>query len=319
MAQGASLEKGTLREADPASEAAHALDEITDSGQAIDFLTEARDFHIRLSTSGPRRAVEHKHENIQISIPLGSTIASVAWRRADGTLKHALAQSGHVLIIPPQQRHSIAWKNRARFVNLHLSAATASDARHGFLRRIARLGETHVVADRFLARLGEIIVLSAAEQSGLDEAALQSFRRIVETHVMHPRKNAAAAIAALPSARPAADLRASSGLSAAALKKITAAIRGDLARDWSVGALAKTLHLSEGHFSRAFHRSTGAAPRQWIIRQRVEAAMDKLLMTQDSLAEIAFDCGFAEQTHFTRTFTRVVGTSPGAWRRRYQR
>jgi AraC family transcriptional regulator len=33
------------------------------------------------------------------------------------------------------------------------------------------------------------------------------------------------------------------------------------------------------------------------------------------LAEIALDCGFSEQSHFTRTFTRMVGTSPGEWRR----
>jgi AraC family transcriptional regulator len=37
-----------------------------------------------------------------------------------------------------------------------------------------------------------------------------------------------------------------------------------------------------------------------------------------SIAEIALDVGFADQAHFTRAFTRAVGTSPGAWRRTRQ-
>ena len=139
---------------------------------------------------------------------------------------------------------------------------------------------------------------------------------IIETHVMHPYGAAPTDTAAtLPLRAPDHD---SKGLARSALKKITVAIRADLARDWTVAALAGMIGLSAGHFSRSFRRSTGASPRQWIIQQRIAAAMDKLLMTQDSLAEIAIACGFAEQTHFTRTFTRAIGTSPGAWRRRHR-
>jgi AraC-like DNA-binding protein len=301
---------------DHANGADRTLEEIRAAGHAIDFLTEKRDFHIRFSTSGPRRVAEHSHDNIQISIPLGSTIASVDWRTADGTRKHALARRGHVLIIPAHQRHAVAWKNRSRFVNIHLLAATASDARHDFLRRIARLGEAHVIADPFLARLGEIIVLHAAREDGLDQAALQSYRMIIETHVMHPYGADAGDAAADPALAAPAD--AGRGLALSALKKITAAIKDDLAHDWTVEELAGSLGLSAGHFSRSFRRSTGASPRQWIIQQRIDAAIDRLLMTQEPLSEIAIACGFAEQAHFTRTFTRLIGTSPGAWRRDHQ-
>jgi AraC-like DNA-binding protein len=37
--------------------------------------------------------------------------------------------------------------------------------------------------------------------------------------------------------------------------------------------------------------------------------------SETSLADIALACGFADQSHFTRTFTRVFGISPGAWRK----
>lgn len=309
VAQASALDDAELTEG-------FAVADLAGSGQAIDFRSAVTDFGIRLSSSGPRKVSEHAHDNIQISIPLGSTIASVAWRTRNGALRHALARRGHALIVPAQQRHAVAWKNRARFVNIHLSAATASDARHGFLRRVARLGEAHVIDDPFLARLGEIIVLHVAKQARLDEAALESFRMIVETHVMHPYGALpAGAASAVPLAVPTARGR---GLGGSALKKITAVIKADLARDWTVPALADTLGLSAGHFSRSFRGSTGASPRQWLIQQRIDAAMDRLLMTRDPLSEIAIACGFAEQAHFTRTFTRLVGTSPGAWRRRHQ-
>lgn len=290
-------------------------EDISEAGQAIDFLTAKRDFHIRLSTSGPRRVAEHSHETIQISIPLGSTIASVAWRQRNGALRHAMARRGNTLIIPARQRHAVAWKNRARFVNIHLSATTTADARQEFLRRVARLGEAHVISDPFLSRLGELIVLQAASQGGLDEAALEGFRTIIEMHVMHPygdRPHSAAALLPEPADED------TGGLARSALRKITLAIKRDLARDWTVEELAGTIGLSAGHFSRSFRRSIGAPPRQWIIQQRIDAAMDRLLMTQDPLSEIALACGFAEQAHFTRTFTRLIGTSPGAWRRRHQ-
>jgi AraC family transcriptional regulator len=318
MAGGEHFERDVLAGGNDAEAAAFALEEIDAAGHAIDFLTANRDFHIRFSTSGPRRVAEHTHDTIQISIPLGSTIASADWRAGDGALKHALARRGHALIIPAQQRHAIAWKNRARFVNIHLAAKTTTDTRQGFLRRVARLGEAHVIADPFLTRLGEIIVLHAARNNGLDEAALDGFRAIIETHVMHPYGAADPAVS--PSlAAPAEDkVDDNRGLARSALKKVTAAIKGDLSRAWTVDELAGTLGLSAGHFSRSFRRSTGASPRQWLIRQRVDAAMDKLLETREPISEIAIDCGFAEQAHFTRTFTRMVGTSPGAWRRRHQ-
>jgi AraC-like DNA-binding protein len=316
MAGGANFRKIALSDIDDAPAATFALEEICAAGHAIDFLTENRDFHIRFSTSGPRRVAEHTHDTIQISIPLGSTIASADWRAGDGALKHALARRGHALIIPAQQRHAIAWKNRARFVNIHLAAKTTSDERQGFLRRVARLGEAHVIDDPFLTRLGEIIVLHAARNNGLDEAALVGFRMIIETHVMHPYGASSADAAA--SSSIAAPMEDSKGLALSGLKKITAAIKGDLTRQWTVDELAGTLGLSAGHFSRNFRRSTGASPRQWLIRQRVDAAMDRLLETREPISEIAIACGFAEQAHFTRTFTRMVGTSPGAWRRRHR-
>jgi AraC-like DNA-binding protein len=79
--------------------------------------------------------------------------------------------------------------------------------------------------------------------------------------------------------------------------------------------IAAACSLSVSHFSRAFRRTMGMPPHNWILRQRVDAAQGMLRGRERSLSEIALACGFADQSHFTRVFTRMVGVSPGSWRR----
>jgi AraC-like DNA-binding protein len=83
----------------------------------------------------------------------------------------------------------------------------------------------------------------------------------------------------------------------------------------SLRDIAQACGLSVGHFSRAFHKSTGFAPHAWLLQSRVEAAKQLLRTRQRSLSEIAGACGFSDQSHFSRVFTRRVGFSPGAWRK----
>jgi len=53
------------------------------------------------------------------------------------------------------------------------------------------------------------------------------------------------------------------------------------------------------------------APHQWLLNLRVERGKEQLLNSDASLANIAIDCGFADQSHFTRVFTKHIGNSPG--------
>jgi AraC-like DNA-binding protein len=85
--------------------------------------------------------------------------------------------------------------------------------------------------------------------------------------------------------------------------------------DVSVTMLAEACGLSSTHFSRAFHRTTGTSPHQWLLRRRIDKARRLLRDPDAPLADVALNCGFANQSHFTRVFTRLIGVSPGQWRR----
>jgi AraC family transcriptional regulator len=82
--------------------------------------------------------------------------------------------------------------------------------------------------------------------------------------------------------------------------------------------LARECGLTTGHFSRAFRHTVGIPPHQWLLHRRIENAIRLLRNRQLSLPEVALACGFCDQSHFTRVFTRLCGTSPGAWRRLHQ-
>jgi AraC family transcriptional regulator len=79
--------------------------------------------------------------------------------------------------------------------------------------------------------------------------------------------------------------------------------------------LARECRLSRAHFSRAFRRSVGMAPHNWLIEQRIVLSKKKLRDDRLSLADVAMECGFSDHAHFTRHFARIVGVTPSAWRR----
>lgn len=89
-----------------------------------------------------------------------------------------------------------------------------------------------------------------------------------------------------------------------------------IGRHVPIAELAAVCRLSVSHFVRAFRQSMGLPPHQWIVMRRVDLSKDLLAeRAARPLAEIALACGFADQSHFTRTFSRIVGMTPGAWRR----
>jgi AraC family transcriptional regulator len=82
--------------------------------------------------------------------------------------------------------------------------------------------------------------------------------------------------------------------------------------------IAQICRLSLSHFVRAFGNTVGVAPYRWFLSARVEHAKGLLNGTVLPLAQIALECGFSDQSHFTNTFVRHAGITPGRWRRTYK-
>jgi AraC-like DNA-binding protein len=103
------------------------------------------------------------------------------------------------------------------------------------------------------------------------------------------------------------------GLAPWQVRRVRDLMSSSLTEDIPLSRLAGECGLSVRHFARAFRRSTGCPPHRWLLEYRVDRAKDLLRAGGWSLAGIATACGFADQSHFTRVFSAIVGVTPGAW------
>ena len=116
-------------------------------------------------------------------------------------------------------------------------------------------------------------------------------------------------------ATPAAVRAPRGGLAPWQVRKLTTYVEMHLDSEIVTGDLAALAKLSTFHFRRAFRESFNESPHTYVMRRRVERAQGLMLHSDVSLAQIAIDCGFADRAHFNKAFRRIVGESPGAWRR----
>jgi AraC family transcriptional regulator len=84
------------------------------------------------------------------------------------------------------------------------------------------------------------------------------------------------------------------------------------AADIGLADIAASAHMSPFHLARTFKRTMGISPYQYLIQTRVNSARALIMAGGGgySLAEIATAVGFADQSHLTRHFKKVLGVTP---------
>jgi AraC family transcriptional regulator len=93
-------------------------------------------------------------------------------------------------------------------------------------------------------------------------------------------------------------------------------LSANLYGDVPLASLAAECNLSVSHFAHAFRRTFGRPPHRWLMERRIDAVKTFLITSRLTLAEVASKCGYADQSALNRSFKRVLGESPGQWRRR---
>jgi len=103
------------------------------------------------------------------------------------------------------------------------------------------------------------------------------------------------------------------GLAGGALRRVRAYIDEHIGERISLDELARQAGVSRFHFARQFRLSTGQSPMEYLRRVRIEYSKRILMEPHSTIAEVAASLGFSDQSHFTRTFGRLVGVSPGSF------
>ncbi|NJR31675.1 MAG: helix-turn-helix transcriptional regulator [Chamaesiphon sp. CSU_1_12] len=98
------------------------------------------------------------------------------------------------------------------------------------------------------------------------------------------------------------------------LKQLQDYIEENLSAELTIASLAASLPMSQFHFARAFKAATGSPPHRYIMQRRIERSKVLLSVTRLSAAEIAYQVGFANQSHFSAQFRKSVGLTPKQFR-----
>lgn len=84
------------------------------------------------------------------------------------------------------------------------------------------------------------------------------------------------------------------------------------------GQLAKMSCLSVSQFERTFRNALGTSPRQYLVRIRLDHASRRLAESDTTVVAVASECGFYDQSHFSKAFTAHMGMSPSRYREEHR-
>jgi AraC family transcriptional regulator len=228
--------------------------------------------------------------------------------RYEGVKRHVPAPAGAISVIPAGSPALWRWSGRKDTLNVYLEPGlVARVAAEAFDLDAARLTVPPLDGldlPHLRAAMGALDAELTAGGAGGPLAA-ESLANVLAVHlirhVLTPRRPARGADGALPQGR---------------LRAVVGFVEEHLDAGPTLGQMAAVARLSPYHFARQFKAATGLPPHQYVILRRVERAKQLLQAATDlSLAEVAAHAGFSDQSVFCHHFKRLVGVTPGQFRK----
>jgi RpiB/LacA/LacB family sugar-phosphate isomerase len=99
------------------------------------------------------------------------------------------------------------------------------------------------------------------------------------------------------------------------LARVVEYIRKNLDTPLAVGTLSRLAEMSQSHFSKLFKLSTGLAPHQFVLQERINRSKELLRQGDAKIVDVALEVGFENQAHFTTVFGNFVGMTPRQFQR----
>ncbi len=237
-----------------------------------------------------------------VTMLVGKPVRSIC--RCYGSISRRLQVPGEIDIVPAG--YSGAWEHggRATFVDVNVSVSLVRAAAQAMglnpdraeITPHLRLRDPHIehICWALKAELETLEPLGRLYANSLGLAlAAQLLRRCT---TVAPR-------------------RMTNSLSQRRVRRVVEYINEHLAQDLTLAELAQTAQLSPSHFKVLFKQSSGVPVHQYVIRRRVEYAIELLSRGNLRLSEVAFQAGFADQSHMARCMRRLTGATPDTLRK----
>jgi AraC family transcriptional regulator len=231
-------------------------------------------------------------------------------RRFDGRWSQATCGPGAVSLLTRCQRSHWHWVEDIDVTHVYLRAefvcSVANEFSGGPVSNV-ELADLLRTDDPILSAGVDAITSEAMEGGEGGALYVDAVARQVVIHLL--RKYASVSLRPLPSA---------GCLSIEEKRKVVEYIDATLDGSVSLEDLAQQLNMGACAFARSFRNSMGVAPYEYVVRRRIDRARRLLKETGDPVKMIALGCGFSDQAHLTRMFTRHVGMPPASFRRQFR-
>jgi AraC family transcriptional regulator len=159
--------------------------------------------------------------------------------------------------------------------------------------------------DPLLEQLAVAIITALREGSYEDRLYIETLAHMMAVHLARQHSTRVR-----PERIVAADK-----LSKPELRRLLEFIESHLGDDLSLEAMATEVDMSPYYLSRVFKGALGQSPHQYVLTRRVERAKSLLADTALPIADVALSVGFSSQSHLSTWFRRVVGVTPGTFRK----
>ena len=230
---------------------------------------------------------------------------------------------GFIAVVPSGMPVYWSWSSRIKFSLLMLQPAfldhVAAEV-FGLAPDDYRLRLTERVNDPAVTNIAGVLAREAARGEPGGRLYADSLASILAVHLLRhyaaPVHGRTLQICGAPGDTPAARGATEPALRTASHPRAVAAalryIHQNYARELSLNDMAEAAHLSPFHLARLFKQALAISPHQYLIQVRVDSARALLAAGCGgrSLAEVASAVGFADQSHLTRHFKRIMGVTP---------
>lgn len=208
-----------------------------------------------------------------------------------------IARAGQVLLLDCNDPHAYAAQGKCSFTFLHFAGAQSKEL-YGEIERT----------------VGNLIHMP--DPNVLHESIGEMLSAMRSEHRLNAGETSAMIYGMLMKLLEQSGASSTGGSGNPVVDRAIAYIQTHLSEKLSVEEISANAGYSASYFSHMFAEETGMSPYQFVMKSRVEHAMQLLKTTRLSVQEIAFQCGFNSAANFCYTFRRMISLSPHEYRKR---
>ena len=243
---------------------------------------------------------EHTLENHHICIYVGKPLTYE--QIIKGKLRSHSCIYGDMVIYPAGSIQKLSWNKEAEIIQFDIKPELVAQACQDLSKSDKiELVPQYGLRDPLIQQLA--FTLLAELQHGSNSLYNDS---LLNTLCLHLSRHYSTSLMAIT--------ENNDGLPSFLIRRLDEYIQENLSENITLSDMAEVANLSTSYLRRLFKQSKGISLYQYVVRCRIVRAKQLLKQQQLTIAEIANQVGFADQSHLTRYFKRHVGITPKTFR-----